>query len=165
MSEIKINTHKSRIALDRWLKTRQSHLLESKDGLKKVFTLVKDQNGAERFVFIQYRETDLGFKVTDIQWMVHPYSSLVLQENWHRNYNFKFNSGVFTPGKFKKVDKEFVKYFKNTVSTLELPAELLNNSVIFYRPKGVILWNDALQALVYPNNFNYNNSSNSLLSS
>jgi len=165
MSEIIINTHKSRIALDRWLETRQNHLLESKDGLKKVFVLVKDKNEVERFVFIQYRGTDLGFKLTDIHWLRYPYSSLVQQQNWHRNYSFKFNSGVFAPGRFKKVDKEFVKYLKNIVSTLELPTELFNNCGFYYKPKGVVLWNNALEALVYPNSFNYNNSSNSLLSS
>ena len=165
MSEITINIHKSRIALDRWLETRQNHLMEDEKGLKKIFCLVKDKNEVERFVFIFYRETSIGFRIVDLHWVRHSYSSLIMQQNWQRNYDFKCNSDMFIPKKFKKVDKEFVKYLKSLISTLELPNELLQNEVIYYKPKGVSDWNNAFEALIYPNNFNYNNSSSSLLSS
>ena len=164
MSEI-INTHKSRIALDRWLETRQNHLMESEKGLKKVFCLVKDKNEVERYVFIFYRETSIGFKITDIHWARYSYSNLIMQQNWQRNYDFKLNSEMFMPGKFKKTDKEFIKYLKSIISTLELPNELLQNKAIYYTPKEISDWNNAFEALIYPNNFNYNNSSSSLLSS
>lgn len=163
MSEI-LKPHKSKIALDRWLETRQNHLMESENGLKKVFCLVKDKNEVERYVFILYRETNLGFKIVDIYWMFYSYNHLASQQNWQRSYNFKLNSNIFVPGKFKKVNKMFVEHFKNIISSLELPKELLKKRFSL-TPGAVLEWNKALSGLIYPNNFNYNNSSNSLLSS